>query len=91
MQDGFLLLVDIINIDGYTYRIATKEKALLDQLYSTTPIRNMNEMREYLFDDMRINEIELVSFDKKIVEELSKLYHSRNVDLFAKMLRKDKL
>ena len=90
-SDAFPYGTDIINIDGYTYRIATKEKALLDQLYSTTPIRNMREMREYLFNDMRINEIELDSFDKKIVDELSKLYHSKNVELFSKMLRKDKL
>ena len=77
--------------DGYMYRIASKEKALLDMLYSTSPIKNMNEMREYLFSNMRINEMVLDTFDKNLVSNLSELYNSRNVELFERMLRKEKL
>ena len=83
--------VKLISDGNYIYRIATKEKALLDQLYSTTPILNIKEMREYLFENMRINEMVLDTFDKKLITELSPLYHSRNVELFEKMLRKDNL
>ena len=82
---------ELISIDGYTYKIATKEKALLDQLYSASPIQNMKEMREYLFENMRINEMILDTFDKNNVLELSKLYHSRNVTLFSKMLLEEKM
>ena len=82
---------ELVSIDGYTYKIATKEKALLDQLYSTKPIHNMKEMHEYLFENMRINEMVLDTFDKNNVSELSKLYHSRNVTLFSKMLLEGKL
>ena len=83
--------VETITLDGYVYRIATKEKALLDQLYSAFPIHNMKEMREYLFENMRINEMVLDTFDKKVISELGPLYHSRNIELFEKMLRKDKI
>ena len=90
-KEVFTYGVDIFNIDGYTYKIATKEKALLDMLYSIKPVNNMNEMRELLFENLRINEMVLDDFDKDLVKKLSSLYHSRNVELFEKMLRKDKL
>ncbi len=83
--------IDIVSDGDYVYRIATKEKALLDQLYSTSPIANMKEMRQYLFENMRINEMVLDTFDKKLVSELSPLYHSKNVELFEKMIRRNKL
>lgn len=83
--------VDIIFVDGYTYKIAKKEKALLDQLYVAPKMSNKKEIREYLFENLRINEMVLDTFDKKIVSELSCLYHSKNVELFEQMIRKDKL
>lgn len=87
----FSQAVNIVSQAGYTYKIATKEKALCDKLYSFSKINNMKEMREVLFEDLRINEIVLDTFDCDIVNELSGLYHSRNVSLFAKMLTKGKL
>ena len=60
-------------------------------LYSLKPVSNMKEMRELLFENLRINEMVLDSFDKDLVTELTPLYHSKNLDLFEKMLRKDKL
>lgn len=87
----FTFGIEIYDIDGYTYKIATKEKALLDMLYSLKPVSNMKEMRELLFENLRINEMVLDSFDKDLVTELTPLYHSKNLDLFEKMLRKNKL
>ena len=81
----------VVSDGNYSFKIASKEKALLDMLYSTSPIGNMKEMREYLFENMRINELVLDTFDKEKVSELSKLYHSRNVSIFNKMLEEDKL
>ncbi len=83
--------VKIYDMDGYSFKIATKEKALLDMLYSTSLINNMKEMREYLFENMRINEIVLDMLDKNLLKELSELYHSRNVKLFTKMYLEGKL
>jgi len=90
-KSAFSYGVDIISIDGYTYKIAKKEKALLDMLYVSGKIDNMKEMREYLFSNLRINEMVLDTLDKELIFELSKLYHSRNIDMFQNMLRKDKL
>ena len=83
--------VDIINVNGYVYKMATKEKALLDMLYKIKPMQNMKDMRALIFEDLRINEMILDTLDKNIVSELAPLYHSRNVSMFANMLTKEKL
>lgn len=82
---------EMIEVDGYMYLIAKKEKALLDLLYDTKPIKNMKKMRKYLFENMRINELILDTFDKQLCSDLKNLYHSRNVDLFVNMLLKGRL
>lgn len=87
----FAFGVILKEVDGYTYRIATKEKALLDMLYSVKPVNNIKEMRELLFENLRINEMVLDTFDIDFVNEISDLYHSKNVTIFANMLRKGKL
>ncbi len=90
-KDVFTYGVEIISENGYTYKIAKKEKALLDMLYKLKPINNIKEMRELLFENLRINEIVLDSFDKKLVNDLSDLYHSKNVSVFDNMLRRGKI
>ncbi len=90
-KEAFPYGTKCVSFGEYTYYIATKEKALLDQLYSTSPILNMKEMREYLFENMRINDIELDSFDIDFISSLSKLYHSKNVELFERMLKRGKI
>ena len=57
----------MIEVDGYMYLIAKKEKALLDLLYEAEPIKNMKEMREYLFENMRINELVLLLINNYVV------------------------
>lgn len=90
-KQTFAFGVILKEVDGYTYRIATKEKALLDMLYSVKPVNNIKEMRELLFENLRINEMVLDTFDIDFVNEISDLYHSKNVTIFANMLRKGKL
>ncbi len=51
--------------NGYSYQIATPEKALCDKLYSLSPVKNINELRELLFDDLRIDESEFWKLDIK--------------------------
>ena len=90
-KDAFPWGTYIYNLEGYTFRIASKEKALLDMLYSTSKIKNMKEMREYLFENLRINEMVLDTFDKSVLRRIGKLYHSINVELFVKMFLEDKI
>ncbi|MCQ2913881.1 MAG: hypothetical protein MJ247_01645 [Alphaproteobacteria bacterium] len=74
--------------NGYSYQIATPEKALCDKLYTISPVSNLKELKELLFEDLRIDESDFVKLDMKVLETLSPLYHSTNLYLLAKLIRK---
>ncbi len=85
----FSLFINIKEEDGYTYFIATKEKALCDKLYSLKPIDNQKELKALLFEDLRIDENELVKLNLNDINLLSKLYKSKNVKLLNNFLRRN--
>ena len=76
-------------IDDYSYQIATPEKALCDKLYTLFPLKNYNNLENMLFNDLRIDREEFNKLDRYKVEQLSKLYHSTNVSLLAKYMRRN--
>jgi len=47
--------VNLIQEGDYSYQIATKEKALCDKLYTLSPLKNMTELQNLLFNDLRID------------------------------------
>lgn len=80
----------LLNIDGeYSYQIATPEKALCDKLYTLSPLNNYSNLENMLFNDLRIDEIEFNKLDKDKIVKLSELYHSTNVNLLAKYIRRN--
>lgn len=64
---------------GIRYKIASKEKALCDTLYSKYPVRTIKELKILLFDDLRIDENEFLNLDFKSIEEIAPLYHSNTL------------
>lgn len=74
--------------NGYSYQIATPEKALCDKLYTISPINNLTEFKELLFDDLRIDEEEFNKLDKDTLIAIAPLYHSKNLNLLAKLIRR---
>lgn len=79
----------IINTDEYySYQIATKEKALCDKLYSISPVKSLKELKELLFNDLRIYEEEFEKLNKQDIFILAPLYHSTNLNLLVKLLKK---
>lgn len=80
-----------LHIEGeYAYQIATAEKALCDKLYTLYPLNNYSNLETMLFDDLRIDKEKFNLLDKTKIEDLSKLYHSTNVCLLAKYMRRNK-
>ncbi len=78
-----------LKIEGdYSYQIASPEKALCDKLYTLSPLLNYNNLKNMLFKDLRIDEEEFMKLNVAKVERLSNLYHSRNVTLLAKYMRR---
>lgn len=77
--------------DGdYKFQIATVEKALCDKLYTLKPLNNYSNLEKMLFSDLRIDMDNFNKLDTLKIEKLSNLYHSTNVYLLAKYLRRKK-
>ncbi len=75
--------------DGYTYNVATREKALCDKLYIMPPVRSIKEIEFMLFENLRIDEFLFDELDKKFIIKIAPLYRSTNLNLLEKYLRKN--
>ena len=74
--------------NNYSYQIATPEKALCDKLYTLKPLKNYNNLEKMLFEDLRIEKNDFQNLNKDKINELSKLYHSTNITLLDKYIRR---
>lgn len=72
--------------NNIAYMIATKEKALCDKLYELPPVKNINELKTLLFENLRIDEHEFNQLDKSVILELCPLYKSTNLYILAKLV-----
>ena len=78
----------LITENGYTYSLATPEKALCDKLYTLSPIKNLTELRELLLINLRIDEDELKNLNAETIDELSRFYKCNNIRFLSKFLRR---
>ena len=74
--------------NNYSYQIASPEKALCDKLYTLKPLTNYSNLENMLFHDLRIDQDEFNKLNIEKIEELGNLYHSSNVKLLAKYMRR---
>lgn len=81
--------INFIEEREYIYQIATPEKALCDKLYTLSPIKNMKELENVLFNDLRIYKNEFYKLNFHDIEEISRFYHSTNVDLLYRYMRRN--
>lgn len=78
-------------IDGeYSYQIATAEKALCDKLYILPPVKTVEDIKEMLFDDLRIDRDVFEKLSKDQIINIAPLYHSSNLNLLVKFIMKGK-
>ena len=73
---------------GRPYLIATREKALCDQLSIEPPIRGLKDFEEYLFDGMRLDEDIFEELDFERIRRIAPLYHRTNLEQLVKLLGK---
>lgn len=76
--------------NNYSYQIATPEKALCDKLYTLSPLYNYSALENMLFNDLRLDIEEFNKLNTDKIDKLSKLYHSTNVELLSKYIRRKK-
>ena len=75
--------------NNYSYQIATPEKALCDKLYTLAPLDNYSNLENMLFNDLRIDVEGFNKLDASKIEKISELYHSTNVALLARYMRRN--
>ena len=63
------------------YFIASPEKALIDFVYKTPGIQTLEQLRYYLFEEMRIDEASFRNFDFQKIQEIAKIYHKNSTNL----------
>lgn len=71
---------------GYSYQIATPEKALCDKLYTISPVGSIKAMRVLLFDDLRVDESDFWQLNLDDIRQLAPLYKSTNHKYLAKLI-----
>ena len=77
------------NSKDISYKIASKEKALCDLLYSKYPVRSIKDLKTLLFEDMRIDENEFLKMNFEFIKEIAPLYHSNSLNVLIKYLNKE--
>ena len=80
---GVLIFVE----NGYSYHMATPEKALCDKLYSLPPAKNSRMFYEMLFEDLRIDETTLFELNRDEIISLAPLYRSTNLYRLERLLK----
>ena len=78
--------VEIREENGYSYQIATPEKALCDKLYTISPVGSVKAMRALLFDDLRVDENNFWQLNLEDIKQLAPLYKSTNLKYLAKLI-----
>ena len=81
----------LVNENGIRYKMASKEKALCDELYSKYPVRIIKDLKVLLFEDLRIDYDELKSLDLEFIKDIANLYHSNTLNTFVKYIEEDLL
>ena len=75
---------------GYSFVIASPEKALCDQLYTISPCANRVELKQLLYEDLRIDPQALTGLCMDDMIELAGLYNTRNHRLLVSLAKEMK-
>lgn len=74
--------------NGYGFQIATPEKAICDELYKISPMKNRGELEHLLFEDLRIEKEEFFQLNVLNLLEIAVRYRTQNHKLLQAYLRR---
>lgn len=74
--------------NGYGFQIATPEKAICDELYIISPLRNKGELERLLFEDLRIDKEEFFRLNMSDLLVTANYYHTQNHKLLQAYVRR---
>lgn len=85
---AFPLEIKLAKEGEYFYRIAEPEKALCDKLYTMPPIKNVREIENLIFEDLRVEEAEFLKLNIEKIAFLSEKYRTTNIRKMEILLRR---
>ena len=88
-EEAFPYGVQPLIENGYSYRLATPEKALCDELYKLSPCANRAELDQLLFENLRIDRQAFLGLDFTEMEQLASLYQTKNHKLLRSWIKKE--
>ncbi|HHV14196.1 MAG TPA: hypothetical protein GXX66_00935 [Acholeplasmataceae bacterium] len=86
-ESVYMFGVKAVLENGYTYHIATPEKALCDKLYTLKPVKNLSELKNLIFNDLRVDETLFRKLDLEFITKISSKYKSTNLKLLEKLIK----
>jgi len=75
--------------NGQNFLIATAEKAICDTLYRMRGIENVEELKELILSDWRVDKDELEKLNLSVLKFLTPLYKRKTCYLFLEWLSKE--
>lgn len=75
-----------VEIDDVKVSIASREKALLDMISVLSPRKSIKEIKDLIFNDLRIDEDIFEKLDKTKMIELCDLYYNKSLKILKKFL-----
>jgi len=81
--------IESILYDNYVVFMAKPEKALLDKLYTISPVSNKKKLKKLLFESLRIDEDRFASLDKELMIKLIPKYKSTNLNILKRLIEKE--
>lgn len=88
-DDAFSLDIRIEKEGDYAYWIASPEKALCDTLYAAKPCQSQKELKQWIFEGLRVDEVEFPKLNKESIESLADSYHCKNLKLLKNLVRRN--
>lgn len=80
--------IECVSENGYTFQIASPEKALCDELYIQSPVTSQRELKELLFDGLRIDWDLFCKLNMDDILFLNGKYHCTNIQKLTKTMEK---
>lgn len=83
-REKFKVGIEYRNLeDEGGYFIASREKALADLVYRTPGIRSQEQLRYFLFEEMRMDEEMFRAFDFERLHQIAQAYKKQSVQMLA--------
>ena len=81
--------IKVYTKNGYSYAIASPEKALCDRLYIAKPQNSMKNIKLLIFESLRISEESFLELNFNELLFLCDKYQSTNIRLLKKIIEKE--